>query len=187
MQGEKRMTTRRDFLKRAGSAAGIVFCSCEMLAAAGPDATAATPSGDGQRQTYQNDRCARALSLPRSGRFDGRRGFSGPAANQRRERTFYCHRRASQRNGLSGDRHGGALHQSVLVSYGSGYGRQDRRGAERETRRSLCLAPGALRCFCLAQSAVPRLGGTTARDRGEEARAEGRCDRRQRTGRGLFQ
>ena len=32
------MTTRRDFLKRAGSAAGIVFCSCEMLAAAGPQA-----------------------------------------------------------------------------------------------------------------------------------------------------
>ena len=32
------MSTRRDFLKRAGSAAGIVFCSCEMLAAAGPQA-----------------------------------------------------------------------------------------------------------------------------------------------------
>jgi predicted TIM-barrel fold metal-dependent hydrolase len=38
MQGEKSMTTRRGFLKRAGSAAGIVFCSCEMLAAAGPQA-----------------------------------------------------------------------------------------------------------------------------------------------------
>src|SRR5262249_51930727 len=28
------MTTRRDFLKRAGAAAGIVFCSCGMLDAA---------------------------------------------------------------------------------------------------------------------------------------------------------
>ena len=50
---ERDMNTRRDFLKGAGAATGIVFCSCGLLDAASAGRRT-TPASDGQRQASQD-------------------------------------------------------------------------------------------------------------------------------------
>ncbi len=164
------MTTRRDFLKQAGSAAVSSFAAAKCWRRP----VLQTPQPQ-RLPVMVNGKRIKTIDVHAHCHFHEAVALMGDEASRvlrepRRERTFYCHRRASAKNRFSGDRHGGALHQSVLVSYGSGYGRQDRRGAERETAADRTRA---LRCFCFAVAAISGPRGTAARDRSDEARIRG--------------
>jgi hypothetical protein len=55
------MSTRREFIKRAGAAAGVVFCGCWMHEAARAGARRRAAAGHGRWQAGQNRRCAQPL------------------------------------------------------------------------------------------------------------------------------
>ena len=180
------MTTRRGFLKGAG-AAGIAFCSCGMLDAAraqqpGAPRLPVTVNGKRVKTIDVHSHCLFHEAVDLMG--DEARGVFG--AGQRRREPVHRHRRAAQADGRDGDRHGGALHQSVLVSQGPRHRGGDRQAAEREARRAVRGAAGALRRLCLARPAVSRSRGATARGCREEAGPARRRHRRQRCGRGLL-
>gem|GEM_PF-5270632 len=177
------MTTRRNFLKGA-TATGIAFCSCGMPDAARAQQGAA-PAGQGQRQARPDRRCSLALLFSRSHQSDGRPGRQSAAAGQGRPGALHCHRATSQGDGRDGDRHGGAVDQSVLVRQGARYCRGDRQGTKREIGRTVRIAAGTVRGFRLADPAVSGPRGATTGDRDQEAGPAWRRDRRQRAGGGF--
>ena len=175
------MTTRRGFLKGAGAAAGIAFCSCGLL-----DAARAQQPGrprlplmvNGKRvKTY---RCPLPLPVPRGRQPHGRRsrGVMPPAKGAQEQ--LHRHRAAPRGHGRDGDRHGGALHQSVLVPQGPRHRRPNRQGAEREAGGAVRRKAGPLRRLRFARPSVSRSRRAAARGSREEAGPARRRHRRQR-------
>ena len=144
------------------------------------------PANHDPRQARQDHRRARALLVPGGARPHGQRRRQRAAAHPSGRSPRARGRRAYQEHGRNGDRHGGAVDQPVLVSQGPRHGRSDRQNAEREARRAVRVAAGALRGLRFARAAIPRSRGSAARTRDEEARLEGRRDRRNRGRRGLL-
>ena len=182
------MTTRRNFLKGGTAAAtGIVFCSCGLLEQRACARLVTHPARRRQRQEGQDHRRACPLPLPRGRRVAGRRRRRGAAAaGQRRGRGLHRDRQAAEGDGRAGRRHGGAVDQSLLVRPRPRARRPDRQAAEREAGRALRVQARPLRRLRLAHPAGARPRRAGARDRGEEAGAEGCRDRRRGRRRGIL-
>ncbi len=174
------MTTRRNFLAGAyGHGVLRLRSARQRPRAAGLGAAA----GDGERQARQDRGRAFALLLSRRRGADGRSGEDADAAGQRRAEHLHRRRGPPQEHGRDGDRHGGAVDQSVLVRPRSRSGEADRYHSERQAGRVVRRPSRPLRRFRLADAAGPAARRRATGDgdeetgfaRGGDRRRGGRC------------
>ena len=174
------MTTRRNFLKGGTAAAtGIVFCSCGLLERAHAQGSSRTlPVAVNGRKVKTIDVHAHC-HFREAGALLGADGAAVqlPPVNGAAEAFIEIDKRLKAMDGQ-------AVDMEVLSINPFWYGRDrelagpDRQAAEREAGRALRLQARPLRRLRLAHPAGARPRRAGARDRGEEAGAEGCRDRR---------